>query len=263
MQRVIKRESVVLSCKMSKVTMLVTLFLCLMLTGSFSRQVYAETELPDKVRTMSYYGYNKTAAALYATPGASKAVGALKKGSRFELVGKSSKYNRGKILYNNKYYYMAFPKIVLTGCNYTSKKYTTEQKLKFVNKYSSKTKYLIWISNYTQQVNIFRGKKGHWKLIRSCICTTGGYQHRTPHGIYTVGKKEKSWNYYNRYLLYVTHFDGLNSFHSRIHRKKAYGGGFYYPTLGAPGSNGCIRLYDKDCYYIYKNIPKGTKVISY
>lgn len=50
-------------------------------------------------------------------------------------------------------------------CIYTTKKYSTEVKTAFVNYkgYSSKTKYLIWISHYTQQVSIFEGSKGKWR----------------------------------------------------------------------------------------------------
>ena len=70
-------------------------------------------------------------------------------------------------------------------CIYTTKKYSTEVKTAFVNYkgYSSKTKYLIWISHYTQQVSIFEGSKGKWKMIRTFICATGTAKNHSPRGV--------------------------------------------------------------------------------
>ena len=233
-------------------------------TNTASSSAGSETkQLPDKIRTMSYYGYNKVACAVYPSWTSKKTALKLAKNSKFEIVDKKSQYNRCKIIYNKKYYYIPYNKVKYNGCNYTKKKYTTQQKLNFVQKYSSKTKYLIWISHYTQQVNIFQGKKGHWKLIKTYLCTTGGYTHRSPHGVYKLYKKRKTWTFSRTYVKYVSFWMSENSFHSRIYRKASAGGGCATPKLGSPGSSGCIRLYDEDCYYIYKNMPMGTTVISY
>lgn len=63
-----------------------------------------------------------------------------------------------------------------------------KKKEAYVNKkkYSSRTKYLIWTSRYTQKVNIFKGKKGKWKLIKTFRCTTGKYGKPTPKSTKTV-----------------------------------------------------------------------------
>lgn len=147
-------------------------------------------------------------------------------------------------------------------CDYTTGKYSTAVKTAFVNYkgYTSKTKYLIWISHYTQQCSIFTGSKGKWKQIRTFTVATGKAQTHSPRGIYKTTYKEKGWFYVNTKELYVTHWAGRNSFHTR----PLYNDGSVCdPTIGRPASHGCCRCYNKDARYIYKNIPKGTTVISY
>lgn len=52
--------------------------------------------------------------------------------------------------------------------NATKQEYATNVKEAFVNEkgYSSRTKYLIWVSQYTLSVNVFKGQQGSWKLVR-------------------------------------------------------------------------------------------------
>ena len=220
-------------------------------------------QLSDSIRTMTYNGYTTRSCYLFGSYRSKKPLDVIPQKTRVEILAKSPIYERTKVRYKDQIFYVKTKVIKYSSCNYTNLKYTTSQKLDFVNHYRSKTKFLIWISHYTQEVNIFRGKKGHWKLIKTYTCTTGGFKRRSPHGLFKIGKKEKKWDYYNRYISYISHFHKRNAFHSRIHRKKAYGGGYYYPDLGAPGSNGCIRLYDRNAKYIYRVIPKGTTVISF
>lgn len=135
---------------------------------------------------------------------------------------------------------------------YTTKDYSAYTKEKFVNdkRYSSKTKYLLFISIYTQKVYVFKGKKGNWELQDTYKCCTGKADTRTPQGTFSVKKKAaKGWCY-----KYVTYFQDKNSFHTR-----PYG----TVTMGRPASNGCIRLYDDDAKYIYKKIPMKTTVVAY
>ncbi len=239
------------------------LFLCFLPVKLHASATEEIAQLSDRVRTMTYNGYTTRSCYLFGSYTSKQALDVLPENTQVEILAKNSTYSRTKIRYNGHIYFVKTKVVKYTSCNFTGMKYTTSQKLAFVNQYRSKTRFLIWISHYTQQVNIFRGKKGNWKIIKTYPCTTGSFDRRTPHGIFKIGKKEKRWNYYNRYISYVTHFKGRNAFHTRIHRKKAYGGGYYYPDLGAPGSNGCIRLYDKDAKYIYRFMPRGTTVISY
>lgn len=147
-------------------------------------------------------------------------------------------------------------------CIYTTKKYSTEVKTAFVNYkgYSSKTKYLIWISHYTQQVSIFEGSKGKWKMIRTFICATGTAKNHSPRGVFKITYKEKGWFYTSTKELYVTHYKGRNSFHTRPLWNN---GSVQNPTIGKPASHGCVRCYNQDAKYIYDKMPIGTTVGSY
>lgn len=147
-------------------------------------------------------------------------------------------------------------------CIYTTKKYSTEVKTAFVNykRYSSKTKYLIWISHYTQQVSIFQGSKGKWKMIRTFICATGTAKNHSPRGVFKITYKEKGWFYTSTKELYVTHYKGRNSFHTRPLWNN---GSVQNPTIGKPASHGCVRCYNQDAKYIYDKMPIGTTVVSY
>ena len=147
-------------------------------------------------------------------------------------------------------------------CIYTTKKYSTDVKTAFVNYkgYSSKTKYLIWISHYTQQVSIFQGSKGKWKMIRTFTCATGTAQNHSPIGVFKISYKEKGWFYTSTKELYVTHYKGRNSFHTRPLWNN---GTVQNPTIGKPASHGCVRCYNQDAKYIYDNMPSGTTVVSY
>ena len=145
---------------------------------------------------------------------------------------------------------------------YTRKKYSKETKLAFANAkgYSSKTNYLVWISHYTQQVVIYKGRKGHWKIIKNFPTATGKASTPSPKGVFKISYKETGWYYTNTKELYITHWCGRNSFHTRPLYND---GSVCSPTIGRPVSHGCARLYNNDAYYIYRYIPKGTTVISY
>ena len=147
-------------------------------------------------------------------------------------------------------------------CIYTTKKYSTEVKTAFVNykRYSSKTKYLIWISHYTQQVSIFEGSKGKWKMIRTFTCATGTAKNHSPRGVFKITYKEKGWFYTSTKELYVTHYKGRNSFHTRPLWNN---GSVQNPKIGKPASHGCVRCYNQDAKYIYDKMPIGTTVVSY
>ena len=148
------------------------------------------------------------------------------------------------------------------GCEYTTKKYSKEVKLAYGNykKFSSKTKYLIWVSHYTQQATIFKGSQGNWKIIRSFTVGTGKASSHSPRGIFKIFRKESGWYYNYTKELYISHYAGRNSFHTR---PLYNGGGVATSTIGRPCSHGCVRCYNEDARYIYKNIPIGTTVVSY
>lgn len=127
------------------------------------------------------------------------------------------------------------------------------------NNYSSKTKYLIWCSLYTQRVFIFQGEKGNWTLIMQGPCSTGVNSCPTRPGVHYVNGKyaKEEFGYYH--LDYLTLFDGDIGFHTRL--KLSYSSGWYDSRIGYPISHGCVRLYDEMAKFIYDNCDMGTAVV--
>lgn len=212
-----------------------------------------------KVRSIGYKATVKSRAPLFATKKSSKRLKYIKKGAKVTTTDYGS--GRYEIKVGGKVYWISKDRLSFRASIWTTKDYSTKVKEDFVNKkgYKSPTKYLIWISQYTQRVIIYQGSKGKWKMIRNCRCATGTHLHMTPKGVFKVGKKEKGWFYKKTFEKPIVHFKSQNSFHSRI---KNYKGGYADATIGRPRSKGCVRLYDKDINFIYKKCPKGTTVVS-
>lgn len=231
--------------------------------GTASAQVSLKVKayLTSAVQPMWFKGTIKRTSKAYTTSTSKKYVRKIKKGTRVTILSRGKKRTWVR-LSNGKVYWVARGNVRFTSCIYTKKDYTSAVKTDFVNKkgYSSKTKYLIWISKYTQRVNIYKGSKGKWKLIRTCVVATGRLRNRTPSGVYKITYKEKGWFHRNTYEKPVVHFAGKASFHSRIYRNN---GKLLDARIGQPVSGGCVRMYMSDVNYIYKYIPVGTTVVSY
>lgn len=212
-----------------------------------------------KVRSIGYKAVLKSRAPLFGTSKSSKRLKYLNAGKSVTTVDYANA--RYAIQIGGKTYWLSKDRLKFKDSIWTTKDYSTKVKEDFVNRrgYKSPSKYLIWISHYTQRVVIYQGSKGKWKMIRSAKCATGTHLHMTPKGKFAVGKKEKGWFYRSTFEKPIVHFKGQNSFHSRI---KNYKGGYADATIGRPRSKGCVRLYDEDINFIYKKCPKGTTVIS-
>lgn len=146
-------------------------------------------------------------------------------------------------------------------CDYTTANYSDETKVAYVNYMglSSKTKYLIWASLYTQQTTIYEGSKGNWKMIRTFDVASGSWNDRTPRGTHKLFKHETKWQHNGWRTMYVTHFYKKASFHMR---PKYNNGKVKDPRIGKPISAACIRCYDADAKFIY-NLPLGTTAKIY
>lgn len=214
-----------------------------------------------KVYPMKYRATIRSKAPCFKSKSSKKRVKYLKKGTRVTTLNSGNGRYYVK-LSNGKTYWVAKGRLKITSSIWTTRDYSDNTKLNFVNSrgYSSPTKYLIWISQYTQRVIIYEGKKGKWKINRSVPCATGTYLHKTPKGRFKITYKEKGWFYRSTYEKPIVHFKSQNSFHSRI---KYYKGGYADATIGRPKSKGCVRLYDRDINFIYKKCPRGTTVVSY
>lgn len=134
---------------------------------------------------------------------------------------------------------------------------------KKANGYSSSTKYLILVNSKSHKVGIYKGSKGNWSEVKYWTCTTGAAGTPTKKGTFTVGIKGTHFGESHGYTCwYYTQFSGNYLFHSVL----------YYPNsktkiksgvLGVSASHGCVRLAKNNAKWIYDNIPRGTKVVSY
>lgn len=166
-------------------------------------------------------------------------------------------------LANGQQVYIARAKLTLDSSIYSKKAYSRSLKEAFVNQngYSSPTKYLIWVSTYTQQYTLYTGSAGKWKILRTAKVSTGKAATPTSIRICRITKKEEKWTYDDgRYQAPIVYFYSGNAFHSRLHNSD---GSIADATIGRPASGGCVRMYDEDVTYIYKNCPIGTTVIIY
>ena len=187
-------------------------------TGALSSSIKISVKKTPgtKIRSIGYKAVLKSRAPLFGTSKSSKRLKYLSKGKKVTTTD----YSRGRyeIKIGKKYYWISKDRLKFKASIWTTKDYSTKVKEDFVNKkkYSSPSKYLIWISHYTQRVVIYQGSKGKWKMIRSAKCATGTHLHMTPKGKFKVGKKEKGWFYKKTYENPSVHFKGQKSFHSRI-----------------------------------------------
>lgn len=217
----------------------------------------------NSVKMMYFSGRLKSTAPYFKKAFDKKKAGKLKKGTK---IKKTLDFQNKRFLCqlsNGKKVWISKDRMNFSKQHYTKKDYTAHVKTSYVNAkgYKSSTNYLVWTSLYTQRVNIYRGSKGNWTLIRSGRCSSGKSKTFTPMGVFKVGKKEKGWFYRAYYVKPVVHFSGKNSFHSRLYKngkkRRMYDG-----TMGKPGSHGCIRLMDSDINFLYKSVPKGSTVVN-
>ncbi len=118
------------------------------------------------------------------------------------------------------------------------------------NGQTSKTKWLIWVNQYTQHLYVFKGSKGKWKVYDHWEISSGKPSTPSPTGFNKAIYKKVS----NRHGLGPwTVFQSWTSFHGKQRSWK----------LGAPASGACIRNPNEKSRWIYKTIPTRTAVIIY
>ena len=146
-----------------------------------------------------------------------------------------------------------------TGLDRRSSDYSTEVKEQFINSkgLSSKSKYFIWISQYTYRVNIFKGSAGNWKLVSSHPCIVGRWNFRTSPGMRRILQKRSAGQYGGPVIVFTsgtgtTSNPNGNAFHNFVDGNRT----------GAK-SHGCVRVSTSVLRYIYRNCPIGTSVFVY
>lgn len=126
--------------------------------------------------------------------------------------------------------------------------------------YSSNTNWLILCDTTRNQVCIYWGSKGNWKLQKNWTCTTGAWDTPTVLGQYTVGAKGYVFGSgFSCY--YYTQFYGNYLFHSVTYYQNTFN--IMDGRLGMNLSHGCVRLQIDNAKWIYDNIPSGTKVVTF
>ncbi len=174
----------------------------------------------------------------------------LKKGQKVYAPKKSSGTVTAQLADGRRF------KIKAGNLKYTSNLYTVSKTYSkstaenYVNSkgYSSSTGYLIWINQYTTTVTIFKGSKGKWKQVRSCICVVGR-NGKTPVGTYRICKRDSAYGGPRIYFTWNGHKG--NSFHRYITSKRR-----------GSESLGCIRMGNADLNYLANHCSMGTTVVS-
>ncbi|MGI6212134.1 MAG: L,D-transpeptidase family protein [Anaerovoracaceae bacterium] len=128
---------------------------------------------------------------------------------------------------------------------------------------SSRTKYIIVVNRRNTKVLICKKYDGVWKPLHFWTCTVGKSSTPTPAGTFTIGYRGTHFGENHGYTCwYYTQITGSYLFHSVLYQpysKSAIQDG----RLGGHYSHGCIRLYIGNAKWIYKHIPRHTKVIIY
>ena len=126
---------------------------------------------------------------------------------------------------------------------------------------SSKTNYLVLASRSKYFTAVFKGSKGNWQLVRFIYCSVGKKSTKTRTGTYKIKNKKKYFLSGNVRVKYASRYVGGYYFHSVCYNlagKKIVDG-----RLGKQISHGCIRMSTADAKYIYKTVPKNSKVVVY
>ena len=198
----------------------------------------------------------------------------IKKGMKVLMVSGSPTSSTVSLKYKGKVYSkIPISKIKILSYNLNGKKvYTKAQAEGYVNYkgYASNTKYLVWISIYTQRVYIFRGSQYHWKLYKSSTCSTGllrsnGRYSYTKNGVAKISCKEYEATFDGCYGRWVTYFWGYKSYaiHTWVLQLGTSNTKIGPVVYGKPASQGCVRVPDAFAKWVYNKIPIGSTSVIY
>ena len=126
--------------------------------------------------------------------------------------------------------------------------------------YTSDTNYLILINCSDHLVGVYYGGFMNWSNICMYSCGNGKDSTPTVKGSFTVGVKGYSFGEgYTCY--YYTQFYGNYLLHSILYYENTWN--VMDGRLGMGVSHGCVRLAPENAKWIYDNVPRGSRVISY
>ena len=131
------------------------------------------------------------------------------------------------------------------------------------NQYDSRTNYLILLNQGEHTVYIFKGKQYSWEKIATYPCCVGKPSTPTPVGVFEVGSRGLYFWTGSSKCWYFTQIYYSILFHSQIYDGSDSPVYLVDGSMGVSCSHGCVRLYLSNAYWIYSNIPRGTKIVSY
>lgn len=128
------------------------------------------------------------------------------------------------------------------------------------NASSSATRYLIVVDRNNTHTIIMSGGNGSWKPYKNFLCTVGKSSTPTVTGSFSVGSRGYSFG--SGYTCYYwTQFYADYLFHSVLYNEGTRT--IQDGRLGVHASHGCVRLAIDNAYWIYSNVPSGTRVLVY
>jgi lipoprotein-anchoring transpeptidase ErfK/SrfK len=131
------------------------------------------------------------------------------------------------------------------------------------DQYTSNTDYLILLNQTKHMVYVFKGKQGNWSKIKEFPCCVGKPSTPTPTGSYNLKDRGSYFWSGECRCWYWTRITGGVMFHSQIYDGSSSPVRIVDASMGVSCSHGCVRLHLSNAKWIYDNMPRGTKVVSY
>lgn len=202
------------------------------------------------VRTMHWKITFNTTRKLKSHTG-KKTTRTFKKGTTVDAYG----YSGGRYIFDYKGETYYVKRISTTNAKVKqsdyNRKYTQKEAEDFVNRKNlkSRTKNLIWVNTYTQRIYIFKKSGSKWKMVKGgWKVSTGKPRTPTPTGMNRIRSKTYSSSGFQcKYWSVCSEYS--------IHGKASY-----YPAMGKPASNGCVRNETANARWIFNNVRVGSAV---
>lgn len=232
------------------------------LVSGFTKEYKVQVDVNALVKPYIVIATVNKTTSVYSSASYSRKITTFKKGDKVELIRDTSGWYHVKKVNTKTTGWVRGSNLTIPKDTLPSRSYMKKEHLeRYVNenKFESKTKYLIWVDLYRQRVNVFTGRKGSWKLLKTMDCASGRNAFPTVRGSFTVTWRGPKLYSNDVIAKYKTNFYGAYYFHSTLYSR--YNESRAVDSrLGQRLSHGCIRLATTNALWIYNNIGNGTKV---